>query len=114
MPALTAWEFDTQHGADEALAKVKKLHNEVPLQLHDAAVVSWEAGQKKPKTRELHDTTRAGAVSGGCWGMLVGLLFLTRLLGMAIGAASGALLSSMRNVGISDDFIRGVRNDARA
>jgi uncharacterized membrane protein len=30
-------------------------------------------------------------------------------LGLAIGAASGALLGSMRDVGISDAFIRDVR-----
>jgi uncharacterized membrane protein len=109
MLTLTAWEFDTPHGADEALEKVKKLHRDLLLQLHDAAVVRWEAGQKKPKTRELFDTTRAGAVGGGFWGMLFGLIFLMPLLGMAIGAASGALLGSMRDVGISDDFIREVR-----
>lgn len=109
MLTLTVWEFDTAHGADQALEKVKKLHNEVLLQLHDAAIVSWESGQKKPRSRELHDTTRAGAISGGFWGLLFGLLFLTPLLGAAIGAASGALLGSMRDVGISDDFIREVR-----
>ena len=31
---------------------------------HDAAVVSCEAGQNRPKTRERHDTTSAGAVIG--------------------------------------------------
>jgi uncharacterized membrane protein len=87
MLTLTAREFHTQHGADEALEKVEKLHNEVLLQLHDAAVVSCEAGQNKPKTRELHDATSAGAMSG-------------------------ALLGSMRDVGISDDFIREVGKNA--
>lgn len=110
MLTLSAWEFDTPHGADEALEKVQKLHNEVLLQLHDAAVVRWEPGQKKPKTRQLHDTTRSGAAVGGFWGILFGLLFLTPLLGMAIGAASGALLGSLRDVGISDSFIREIRS----
>jgi uncharacterized membrane protein len=114
MLTLTAWELDAQHGADEALEKVKKLHNQVLLQLHDAAVVSSGAGQKKPKTHQLHDVTRAGTVGGGFWGALLGLLFLTPLLGAAIGAAMGALLGSMRDVGINDDFIREVRNNARA
>lgn len=64
MLTLTAWEIDTQRGADQAPEKVKKLHNEVLFQLHDAAVVSCEARQNRPKTRERHDTTSAGAVIG--------------------------------------------------
>ena len=41
--------------------------------------------------------------------MLFGLIFFVPFLGAAIGAASGALFGSMRDVGISDDFIQGVR-----
>jgi uncharacterized membrane protein len=110
MATLTAWKFDTPHGADEALTKLEKLHTEMLINLHDAAVVSWEPGRKKPRTHELHDTTAAGALSGGFWGMLFGLLFFMPFLGLAIGAASGALLGSMRDVGISDAFIRDVRD----
>jgi len=40
---------------------------------------------------------------------LFGLIFFVPLLGLAVGAASGALIGSMRDVGISDDFIRDVR-----
>jgi len=43
------------------------------------------------------------------WGLLFGLIFFVPLLGLAIGAASGALFGSMRDVGISDAFIREVR-----
>lgn len=35
--------------------------------------------------------TAAGALGGGFWGTLVGLLFLNPLLGAAVGAASGRL-----------------------
>ncbi len=40
---------------------------------------------------------------------MFGLIFFVPLLGLAVGAASGALIGSMRDVGISDDFIRDVR-----
>jgi uncharacterized membrane protein len=102
MVTLTAGEFDAQHGADEALEKVEKLR--------DAAVVGRGAGQKKPQTRGLLDVTGAGAVGGGFRGVLLCLLFLTPLL----GAAAGALLGCMREVGIDDDFLREVGNNARA
>jgi len=106
---LTAWKFDTPNGADEALAKLEKLNRDYLINLHDAAVVSWEVGKKKPKTHEMHDTAAAGALGGGFWGLLFGLIFFVPLLGLAVGAASGALIGSMRDVGISDDFIRDVR-----
>jgi len=109
MATLTAWMFDTPNGADEALAKLEKLNRDYLINLHDAAVVSWEVGKKKPKTHEMHDTAAAGALGGGFWGLLFGLIFFVPLLGLAVGAASGALIGSMRDVGISDDFIRDVR-----
>ncbi|HEX9526788.1 MAG TPA: DUF1269 domain-containing protein [Streptosporangiaceae bacterium] len=109
MATLTAWKFDTPNGADEALAKLEKLNRDYLINLHDAAVVSWEVGKKKPKTHEMHDTAAAGALGGGFWGLLFGLIFFVPLLGLAVGAASGALIGSMRDVGISDDFIRDVR-----
>ncbi len=109
MATLTAWKFDTPQGADEALNRLEKLSRDFLINLHDAAVVSWEAGKKKPATHEMHDTTKAGALGGAFWGMLYGLIFFVPFLGLAIGAASGALFGSMRDVGISDEFIQAVR-----
>ena len=65
MASLTAWKFDTPNGADDALSKLEKLHHELLISLHDAAVVSWEAGHRKPKTHEVPDTTARGALGGG-------------------------------------------------
>ena len=42
--------------------------------------------------------------------MLFGLIFFVPLLGLAIGAASGALFGSLADVGISDSFIKSVRD----
>jgi hypothetical protein len=35
-----------------------------------------EEGNTKPKPRQLHSTTGAGALSGRFWGMLLGLIFI--------------------------------------
>jgi uncharacterized membrane protein len=43
--------------------------------------------------------------------MLFGLLFFVPLLGMAVGAAMGALAGSLTDVGIDDDFIKRVRSE---
>jgi uncharacterized membrane protein len=109
MATLTAWKFSTPQGADIALERLQKLQSEQLINVQDAAVVSWEAGRKKPKTRELHDTKKAGALGGGFWGLLFGLIFFVPILGLAIGAATGALFGSMADVGISKAFIDDVR-----
>jgi uncharacterized membrane protein len=111
MATLTAWKFSTPYGADAALEKLAKLQTEQLIQVQDAAVVSWEVGKKKPKTRELHDTKKGGALGGGFWGLLFGLIFFIPILGLAIGAATGALLGSLADVGISDQFIKSVRDN---
>jgi uncharacterized membrane protein len=109
MATLTAWKFPTPYGADDALATLEKLQTEALIQVQDAAVVSWEPGRKKPKTREMHSTSKTGALGGAFWGMLFGLIFFIPILGLAIGAATGALFGSMADVGISDAFISTVR-----
>jgi uncharacterized membrane protein len=110
MAALTVWKFQTPYGADAALETLQKLQGQQLITVQDAAVVSWEPGKKKPKTRELHDTKRAGALGGGFWGLLFGLIFFVPILGLAIGAATGALFGSLADVGISDSFIKSVRD----
>ena len=110
MATLTVWKFDSPSGADEAVATLERLSKEELIVNHDAATVSWAAGKKKPKTRQLSSMTGAGALGGAFWGMLFGLLFFIPLLGMAVGAAAGALSGSLVDVGIDDDFIKSVRD----
>ena len=114
MATLTAWKFSTPQGADIALEKLQKMQSEQLINVQDAAVVSWEVGRKKPKTRELHDTKKAGALGGGFWGLLFGLIFFVPILGLAIGAATGALFGSMADVGISNAFINDVQAEGHA
>jgi uncharacterized membrane protein len=108
MSALTVWKFESTDGAQNALEALADLQRQQLIQVLDAAVVSWEVGKKKPRTRELRDPRKAGALGGGFWGLLFGLIFFIPILGLAIGAATGALIGSMADVGISDDFIRDV------
>src|SRR5271169_104175 len=110
MSSLTAWKFGTPFGADAALEQLQGLQQQNLIVVQDAAVVSWEDGKSKPKTRQLHDTKLGGALGGGFWGLLFGLIFFVPLLGLAIGAAAGALAGSLADVGISDSFIKNVRD----
>jgi uncharacterized membrane protein len=110
MTALTVLKFDTADGAQKGLDLVKDLSKQYLINLHDAAVVTWPEGKKKPKTQQLTSMAGVGALSGAFWGMLFGLIFFVPLFGMAIGAAMGALSGSFTDVGIDDDFIKSVRN----
>jgi uncharacterized membrane protein len=109
MATLTVWKFDSAGGAENALALLERMQKEELLQIIDGAYVYWPEGKKKPKTQQMHSLTGAGALGGSFWGLLFGLIFFVPLLGMAVGAAMGAMSASMADVGIDDDFIRGVR-----
>ena len=107
---LTVWKFDTPGGAQEAERTLAQLASENVITVPDAATVSWEEGKKKPKTRQGHSTTGAGALGGTFWGLLFGLIFFVPLLGAAVGAATGALAGSLTDVGIDDGFINKSRD----
>jgi uncharacterized membrane protein len=108
---LTVWKFSTAEGAEQAQTTLAALSKQELIKVHDAAIVSWPAGAKKPKTRQLNNLVGAGALGGMFWGMLFGLIFFIPLLGAAIGAGIGALTGSLADVGIDDDFIKSVRNE---
>jgi uncharacterized membrane protein len=111
MSTLTVVKFATPEGAEEALSLMGRLQQQNLVRLQDAAVVTWPQGDKKPKTRQLHNLTGAAALNGSFWGLLFGLIFFVPLLGAAVGAAIGALQGSLIDVGISDSFIKRVRNE---
>jgi uncharacterized membrane protein len=109
MATLTVWRFAGAGGAQQAVDTLKSLQSQELIKIHDAAIVEWPEGKKKPKTRQLTNLAGAGALGGAFWGMLFGLLFFVPLLGAAVGAATGALVGSLTDVGIDDKFINGVK-----
>ena len=54
----------------------------------------------------MYKLAAAGALSGGFWGALIGLIFMSPLLGMAVGASAGAVSGALTDVGINDDFMK--------
>lgn len=110
MATMTVLKFESENGAEEALATIKDLQKQHLIKLHDAAIVTWPKGKKKPKTRQLVNMAGVGALDGAFWGMLFGLLFFIPIFGMAIGAAMGALAGSFTDIGIDDNFIKTIRD----
>jgi uncharacterized membrane protein len=110
MATLTVWKFNRPDTADRAESVLLDLSKQQLIQVEDAATVSWPEGANKPKTRQLTRLTSAGASWGALWGLLFGLLFFVPLIGVALGAGLGALAGRFADVGISDDFIKSVRD----
>src|SRR5262249_31098023 len=60
----------------------------------------------KVKLHQAINLTAAGAVRGGFWGSLIGLIFLNPLLGLAVGAGAGAVSGALSDLGIDDNFMK--------
>jgi uncharacterized membrane protein len=108
---LTVWKFDTPDGADQVSGTLEGLARQGLIRINDAATVSWEAGDKKPRTRQMGGLAGVGALGGAFWGLLFGLIFFIPLIGAAVGAAAGAFAASLADVGIDDGFIKRVREE---
>src|SRR4051794_35485346 len=89
MSHLIVIVYPTESKAEEVRQTLLGLQKEYVIKLGDA-VIATKTDAGKIKLNQLINTTTTGAVSGSFWGLLVGVLFLTPLLGVAVGAASGA------------------------
>ena len=61
MATLTVWKFPDAFGAERTESILERLQKEELITIHDAAMVSWPEGAKKPKTRQLNNLAGAGA-----------------------------------------------------
>ena len=59
---------------------------------------------------QITELTSPSLLSGAFWGFLFGLIFFIPIFGLVAGATLGALTSSMKDVGIDEEFIRFVRD----
>jgi uncharacterized membrane protein len=105
MASLIIIAYDTEATAEAARKKLFELQKEYLIELGDA-VVAVRQPDGQVKLNQLVNMTAAGAVSGGMWGALIGLLFLNPLLGAAVGAGAGALSGRYKDVGIDDNFMK--------
>jgi len=110
---VTVLSMPTPDGAANALSVIQGLQKQQLIKVLDAAIVSWPVGKKSPATRQLVSMLQVGALGGMFWGLLLGVIFMTPLFGMALGAAMGALGGAFRDYGIDDDFINKVRSQVK-
>lgn len=107
MSDLIVVAFEDEATGFELRAELVKMQKEYLLELEDV-VVATRSAENDIKLHQAMNMTAAGALGGGFWGTLVGLLFLNPLIGAAVGAASGALAGRFTDIGINDDFMRDV------
>ena len=105
MATLVVIDYESEVKAEEVRLALLKMQKEYLIDLVDAVVVVRDE-RGKVRLRQMYNLTAAGAVSGGFWGALIGLIFLNPLFGMAIGAAAGAVSGALRDVGIDDNFMK--------
>jgi uncharacterized membrane protein len=105
MSTLVVVGYDDLFKAEEVRLKLRKMQKDYLIDLADA-VVAVKDQSGKVKLHQPVNLTAAGAVSGGFWGTLIGLLFLNPLLGMAVGATAGAVSGALTDLGIDDKFMK--------
>lgn len=105
MSNLVVIAFDDETKAFELRAALAKMQKEYLIEMEDAAVVTKDA-EGKVKLHQAVNLTAAGAVGGGFWGMLIGMIFLNPLLGAAVGAGAGAISGKLTDIGVNDKFMK--------
>lgn len=107
MSKLIAVVFEDHATAFEMRTDLVRMEQDHLLDIDDAVVVTRNA-DGKPKLHQAMNLTAIGALNGGWWGTLIGLLFLNPLLGAAIGAGTGAVSGALTDIGIDDHFMKDV------
>ena len=105
MRKLIAVTYDTEFKAEEVRLQFLKMQKSYLVSLEDAVVVEKKQNGKV-KLHQMYNLTASGAVGGGFWGVLIGLIFMNPLLGLVVGAGAGAVAGALSDVGINDDFMK--------
>jgi uncharacterized membrane protein len=100
MSTLVAVVFDDETTAFDMRSALLKMQKEYLIEMEDSVVVTRDQ-KGKTKLDQIVNLTSAGAVGGGFWGMLIGLIFLNPLLG-----AAGALSGRLTDIGIDDTMMK--------
>jgi len=105
LSTLVVIAYDDRFKAEEMRLKLLRMQKEYLVDLEDA-VVAVKDEQGKITLHQAVNLAALGAMGGGFWGCLMGLIFMNPLLGTVMGAAAGAVSGALRDVGIDDEFMR--------
>ena len=107
MSDLIVVAFKDEATAFEMRAELVRMQKEYLMEMEDVVIVTRTEGGEV-QLHQAVNLTASGALGGGFWGAMVGMLFLNPLIGAAVGAGAGALAGRAADIGINDDFMRDV------
>jgi len=105
MATLVAIAYPDKERALEVRSVLGRLQKQYLVDLVDAVVVTRDANGKVHLNQSV-PFVGMSAVNGALWGMLIGLLFFSPIIGAAIGAGWGAIAGKLSDYGIDDNFMR--------
>src|SRR5688572_32660916 len=105
MSTLVGVLFEDETTAFEMRVALLKMQKEHLIDLEDSVVVTRDQ-KGKIRLDQATSLTRVGALGGGFWGMLLGLIFLNPLVGAAIRAAAGTVLAQFNDIGLNDKVMK--------
>jgi uncharacterized membrane protein len=105
MSDLIVITFKDEQTAFALRAELAKMQKEYLIDMEDVVVVTKD-DKGKVKLHQAMNLTAMGAVTGGFWGMLIGLIFLNPLIGVAVGAGAGAVSGALTDIGIDNNMMK--------
>ena len=108
MSELIAVAFDKPHKAEEARLDILKVEDKDLADLEEAVVLVVDSDGKFRFRHSEHFTVPL-ALGGGFVGVLAGLILINPLIaaiGGLTGAAWGAVLGALKEIGIEEDFMK--------
>lgn len=112
MSQLIVLTYDNEEKAITVLQSVAELSKQHLIEVKDAAVIVKDS-QGKVKVRQTLEAMVKGSnvISGGFWGLLIGLIFGGPIFMALLGMGLNALFGRKIDVGIDNTFIKDVGND---
>lgn len=108
MSDLIAVAFDDEFKAERVRLDLLQMQHEHLVDLEEAAVVIHKKDGKVKLHHSTHFTVPV-ALGGGFVGGLVGLILINPILalfGIVAGTGLGAVLGSLKEIGVEDDFMK--------
>jgi uncharacterized membrane protein len=108
---LLVMVFDNSAVAHNARRAVRDLERQMFVAVEDAVVISRDAAGRSIVENEMEGDVSTGARVGGLAGLLIGLG--APVLGLALGAAGGALPAKLAHHGLDEEFVRALEAELR-
>jgi uncharacterized membrane protein len=101
---LVVITFDNETDAGSALKSLRGIEKAGQMSIEDTAVLVKDQSGKLRVDNEVSGATETGAVVGGSLGLIMAFMF--PVVGIAIGAAGGALVGKLLERGVDGKFVK--------